>query len=50
MRFESLMLAVLAMLLSGGFVWDGGSAQPLEDTELFEALDGCSSAPPPRCQ
>ena len=49
MRFESMMWAVLALLLSGGVGWDGGSAQPVEDTELFEATDGCSIIPP-KCQ
>ncbi len=48
MRFESLMWSILFVLLAGGIGWDGGSAKPLQDTEQFEALDGCSPIPPPR--
>jgi hypothetical protein len=48
MRFESLLWLVLAMLLSGGVGWDGGSAQPPQDAEQFEAADGGTEIPPPR--
>ena len=47
MRFESLLWSILLVLLAGGFGWDGGSTQPLEDAGQFQALDGCSTTPPP---
>lgn len=47
MRFESLMWSILLLLLVGGIGWDGGSAQPLQDAEQFEAADGGSMIPPP---
>jgi hypothetical protein len=51
MRFEKLLWSILLLWLAGGIGWDGGSTQPLEDSEPLQALDGCSTfPPPPRCQ
>ena len=47
MRFESVLWAVLALLLAGGAAWDEtASLQPLQSEEQFEAKDGGSTIPP----
>jgi len=50
MRFEKLLWSILLLWLVGGIGLEGGSTQPLEDAGQFQAMDGCSSVPPPRCQ
>ena len=47
MRFESVIWAVLALLLAGSAPWnDPSSLQPLQTDEQYEARDGGSTVPP----
>ena len=47
MRFESVLWAVLALLLAGGAAWnDNTTVQPLQTDEQFEAADGGAKFPP----
>jgi hypothetical protein len=50
MRFEKLLWSILLMWLAAGIGLDAGATQPLEDADQFQAMDGCSQTPPPRCQ